>query len=108
MIKDKPPTGQPAELMVCHVKYIPIAGHKPKDFEKSWVDYDAMEIALRPVPSGPHLRALSRRIPTTMGSAVMSRESINITAANKTQIALDAMTSATGRRSVLTPAGVAE
>src|SRR5690606_20216201 len=43
-IKEKSPSGQPRELLVCRVKYIPIAGHKPKDFVDPWIDYDRIEI----------------------------------------------------------------
>jgi len=47
-----------------------------------------MEIALRPVPSANLYVPYSVTIPTTIGTAVMSAESINITASNRTEIAL--------------------
>lgn len=87
-IKEEKPTGQPKALKVCKVKYVPLAGHKPKDFAKPWVDYDAMEITLRPVPSANIYVPYTVTIPTTIGAAVMSAESINITSSDHTQIAL--------------------
>lgn len=87
-IKDKQPTGQPAELIVCRVKYIPIAGHKPKDFVRPWIDYDHIEIALRAIPSAGIYVPYRVTVPSTIGPAVMDAKSINITAANNTQIAL--------------------
>jgi hypothetical protein len=87
-IKEAKPSGQPQELKVCKVKYVPIAGHKPKEFAKPWVDYDGMEIALRPVPSANLFVPYSVTIPTTIGTAVMSAESVNITSSDNTEIAL--------------------
>lgn len=87
-LKDDKSGAAPKELKICKVKYVPLAGHKPKDFEKSWVDYDAMEIALRPVPSANLYVPYRVTIPTSLGAAVMSAESIRITSANNTEIAL--------------------
>ena len=87
-VTEKKQSGQPTQLVVCRVKYVPIAGHKPKDFENPWVSYGAIEIALRPIPSA-HLYVPYRvTIPTTLGPAVMTAETIEITAANKSVIAL--------------------
>jgi hypothetical protein len=87
-IKEDKPSGQPTLLKVCQVKYVPISGHKPKDFVKPWIDYDGIEVALRPVPAANALVPYRISIPTSIGSAVMSAESVNITASNNTQIAL--------------------
>jgi hypothetical protein len=87
-LKEEKPSGQPQELKICKVKYVPIAGYKPKDFAKPWVDYDGMEIALRPVPAANLFVPYSVTIPTTLGSAVMSAETVNITSSNNTVIAL--------------------
>jgi hypothetical protein len=87
-LKEEKPSGQPTQLKICQVKYVPISGHKPKDFVKPWVDYSGIEIALRPVPSANVFVPYRITIPTSLGSAVMSAESINITASNNTQIAL--------------------
>ena len=87
-VADKKPSGQPGQLVVCTVKYVPIAGHKPKDFENPWVDYGGIEIALRPVPSAHVYVPYRITISTSIGAAVMQAENINITDANKVQIAL--------------------
>ncbi len=80
--------GAAQKLVVCNVKYQPIAGHKPKDFQSPWVDYDHMEIAMRPVPSARTFVPYRVSISTTLGSAVMSAERVNITSSDNTQIAL--------------------
>lgn len=87
-IADKDPSGQPKVLIVCNVKYVPIAGHKPQDFENPWVDYDGIEIALRPVPSANLVVPYRVTVPTTIGAAVMVAENVNITTAAHVQIAL--------------------
>ena len=82
------PSGQPKQLHICQVKYDPVSGHKPKDFADPWVDYSAIEIALRPVPSAGIYVPYRVTIPTTLGAAVMVADRINITAPNNTVIAL--------------------
>ncbi|MFN0217715.1 MAG: DUF3108 domain-containing protein [Hyphomicrobium sp.] len=87
-IADKTPSGQPERLVVCRVKYVPIAGHKPKDFESPWVDYNSIEIALRPIPSANIFVPYRVTVPTTLGAAVMMAETVDITTAGHAQIAL--------------------
>lgn len=87
-IKEKQPSGQPPELVVCQVKYVPIAGHKPKDFVNPWIDYDHIEIALRAVPAAGIYVPYRVTVPSSIGPAVMMIDTINITAANNQQIAL--------------------
>lgn len=87
-IKEKHPSGQPPELVVCQVKYVPIAGHKPKDFVNPWIDYDHIEIALRALPTAGIYVPYRVTVPSTIGPAVMTIDTINITAANNQQIAL--------------------
>ncbi|MBS0249895.1 MAG: DUF3108 domain-containing protein [Proteobacteria bacterium] len=87
-VKDRNPSRQPKELVVCRVKYVPIAGHKPKDFERPWIDYNNIEIALRAVPKAGIYVPYRVTIPSPLGNAVMTADTINITAANNQQIAL--------------------
>lgn len=87
-LSEQRPSGQPAHLKVCTVKYVPVSGHKPKDFVDPWVAYDQIEIALRPVPAANVYVPYRVTIPTSIGAAVMQAETVNITAPNKTQIAL--------------------
>ncbi len=58
------------ELLVCHVKYVPIAGHKPKDFINPWIDYDHIEIALRAVPTAGVYVPYRITVPSTIGAAL--------------------------------------
>lgn len=85
---DKRPSGLPSQLIVCNVKYVPVAGHKPKDFTNPWVGYDKIEIALRPVPSANIFVPYRITVPTTIGSAIMSADKITITSADNAEIAL--------------------
>lgn len=87
-LKEAKPSGQPANLVVCQVKYVPISGYKPKDFVNPWVDYNAIEIAFRPIPSAGLFVPYRVTIPTSIGSAVMIAERVDITGADKAQIAL--------------------
>jgi hypothetical protein len=87
-IKEQRSSGQPAELVVCRVKYVPIAGYKPKDFVHPWIDYDNIEIALRAIPSAGIYVPYRVTVPSTVGPAVMAADTINITAADNQQIAL--------------------
>ncbi len=87
-ISERQASGQPKELVVCRVKYVPVAGHKPKDFTDPWIDYNNIEIALRPVPKVGIYVPYRVTIPSPIGSAVMTADTINITAANNQQIAL--------------------
>lgn len=87
-LEEKTPSGQPKDLVVCKVKYEPIAGHKPKDFVKPWVDYDGIEIALRPVPSANVYIPYNITVPTSLGAAVMSADRVDIAPEGKPVIAL--------------------
>lgn len=87
-LEEKTPSGQPKDLVVCKVKYQPIAGHKPKDFVNPWVDYDGIEIALRPVPSANVFIPYNITIPTSLGAAVMSADRVDIAPEGKPVIAL--------------------
>lgn len=86
-IAEGTPSGQPQRLVICRVKYKPIAGHEPKDFVNSWIDYNAIEIALRPVPSANVFVPYRITIPTTIGPAVMAAERVTITTPDQTEIA---------------------
>lgn len=87
-ISERRPSGQPRELVVCRVKYVPVAGHKPKDFINPWIDYDHIEIALRAVPTAGVYVPYRVTVPSTIGAGIMTLDTINITAANNQQIAL--------------------
>jgi hypothetical protein len=87
-ISERRPSGQPRELIVCRVKYVPIAGHKPKDFADPWIDYNNLEIALRAIPKAGIYVPYRVKVPSSVGTAIMTADTINITASNNQQIAL--------------------
>ncbi|HML30875.1 MAG TPA: DUF3108 domain-containing protein [Hyphomicrobium sp.] len=87
-LTERRPSGQPKELIVCHVKYVPIAGHRPKDFSDPWIDYNNIEFALRAVPKAGVYVPYRITIPSPIGNAVMTADTIKITASNNQQIAL--------------------
>ena len=103
-IKDKQPTGQPAELIVCRVKYVPIAGHKPNDFVHPWIDYDHIEIALTGNPERRHLRTLSRQ--STVNDWACGHGRAKHQHHCRKQHADCAEAGRPGRRSIPTPAGM--
>lgn len=86
-LQEKVPAGQSSELVVCKVKYQPIAGHKPKDFVNPWIDYNGIEISLRPVPAANVYVPYNITIPTSIGSAVMAAERVDISPEGKPAIA---------------------
>lgn len=87
-LKEDKPSGQPSELVVCKVKYQPLAGHKPKDFVNPWIDYGGIEITLRHIPAASVYVPYNITVPTSIGAAVMSAERIDIAPAGKPAIAL--------------------
>lgn len=87
-ITDKTPSGQPSQLTVCRIKYVPIAGHKPKDFANPWVDYGNIEIAFRSIPSAGVYVPYRIAIPTTLGTALMQAETVMIATPDDRRIAL--------------------
>lgn len=87
-LDEKSPSGQPAELVVCKVKYQPISGHKPKDFVNPWIDYSGIEIALRPIPAANVYVPYTVTVPTSIGAAVMSAQKVDIAPLGKPAIAL--------------------
>lgn len=87
-LEEAKPSGQPQELVVCKVKYAPLAGHKPKDFVNPWINYDAIEIALRPVPSASLYVPYRVTVPTSIGAAQMMAERVDIAPEGKPAIAL--------------------
>jgi hypothetical protein len=87
-IAEARPTGQPGFAFVCHVRYVPLAGYKPNNETKEMAANSGIEIALRPVPSANLVVPYQVTIPTTMGTAVLTAQRIEIQTQNKGQIAL--------------------
>ncbi len=66
-VSEQQPSGQPVIAHVCKVKYYPIAGHKVDTENSFMATTDAIEVALRPIPSANVLIPYQITIPTLVG-----------------------------------------
>ena len=87
-VTEQSPSGQPAVAYVCRVRYLPIAGHKIDSETKYMAANDAIEVALRPVPSANVLVPYQISVPTMAGSAVITAKRVEIISPGKPQIAM--------------------
>jgi uncharacterized protein DUF3108 len=87
-VSEQQPSGQPDVAYVCRVKYLPIAGHKADPETQFMATNDAIEVALRPVPSANMLVPYQISIPTLAGVASIVSKRIDIASPGKPQIAL--------------------
>ena len=87
-VNEQQPSGQPAMAHVCRVKYQPIAGHKAEIENSFMVTTDAIEVALRPVPTANVLIPYQITIPTLVGYATIVAKRIDIETPGQPQIAL--------------------
>lgn len=86
-IKEAQPSGEPAVVIVCGVRYIPVAGHKSNKTIQSLAASEGIEVALRPIPSANMLVPYEVKVPTFAGSAVLRAQRVEITTEMR-QIAL--------------------
>lgn len=84
---EKRPSGQPGMLTVCQMQYKPIAGYKRGPETEDLARTMKIEIALRPIPSANLMVPHEIKIPTLVGSAVLSLDRIEIITSNSDQIA---------------------
>jgi hypothetical protein len=87
-VNEQQPSGQPAIAHVCRVKYQPIAGHKVDTENSFMATTDAIEVALRPIPSANVLIPYQITIPTLVGYATLVSKRVEIETPGKPQIAL--------------------
>ncbi|HKD57038.1 MAG TPA: DUF3108 domain-containing protein [Hyphomicrobiaceae bacterium] len=87
-VTEQSPSGQPDVAYVCRVRYLPIAGHKIDSETKFMAANDAIEVALRPVPSANVFVPYQINIPTMAGSAVITAKRVEIITPGKPQIAM--------------------
>lgn len=80
--KDGPGGGQ-----VCHVRLIPISGHKPGEGAGSVIT-GKIEVVLRPVPKANILIPHRVTVPTIIGAAELMSEKVDITMPDRQRIAL--------------------
>jgi hypothetical protein len=82
------PSGQPEVGIVCSVRYVPIAGHKPHVKSSISPGDSGIEVAFRPIPSANLFVPYNITIPTLFGSAVLTAQRVDIVAPGMKQIAL--------------------
>jgi hypothetical protein len=87
-VAEQQPSGQPDIAYVCRVRYLPIAGHKVDSETTFMASSDAIEVALRPVPSANVFIPYQITIPTLVGSATIVSKRVEIVSPGKPQIAL--------------------
>ena len=87
-VTEQAPSGQPGVAHVCRVRYLPIAGHKIDGDTKFMAANDAIEVALRPVPSANVFVPYQISIPTLAGSATIVSKRVEIVSPGKPQIAM--------------------
>jgi hypothetical protein len=87
-VNEQQPSGQPDVAFVCRVRYLPIAGHKADPETRYMAGNDAIEVALRPVPSANMLVPYQINIPTLAGFASIVSKRVEIATPGKAQIAL--------------------
>jgi uncharacterized protein DUF3108 len=87
-VTEQAPSGQPGVAHVCRVRYLPIAGHKIDGDTKYMAANDAIEVALRPVPSANVFVPYQISIPTMAGSATIVSKRVEIVSPGKPQIAM--------------------
>ncbi len=87
-IKETKPSGQPVKAYVCHVKYVPVAGHKMNKETSAAVKAEGIEVAFRPIPEANVLVPYRITLPTPVGTAVLTAHKVDISAASNRQISL--------------------
>ena len=87
-INEMRPSGQPGVVIVCKVRYQPIAGYRPTADVKRMAESGDIEVALRPIPSANLFIPYEIRIPTAAGTVVLSSQTVDIVTDDRQQIAL--------------------
>jgi hypothetical protein len=77
----------PGADQLCHVRLIPISGHKKGGGADSVISGN-IEVVLRPVPKANILIPYRVTVPTIIGSAVLTSEQVDITMPDQQRIAL--------------------
>ena len=80
-----PSTGPNADQL-CHVRLVPISGHKPGEGTDRVIN-GQIEVVLRPVPKANILIPYRVTVPTIVGSAVLTSEKVDITMPDRQRIA---------------------
>jgi len=81
------PKGKAGADHVCHVKLVPVSGHKPGEGAGSVVNGD-IELVMRPVPTANVTIPYKVTVPTIVGTAELTSERVDITMPDQQRIAL--------------------
>ncbi len=87
-IDEMRPSGQPGSVIVCRVRYAPIAGYRPTSDIRRMAASNDILIALRPIPKANMFIPYEIRIPTSAGTVVLSSQTVDIVTTDSRQIAL--------------------
>jgi hypothetical protein len=80
------PSAGPGTDQLCHVRLVPISGHKPGEGTDKVIS-GQIEVVLRPVPKANILIPYRVTVPTIVGSAVLTSEKVDITMPDRQRIA---------------------
>jgi hypothetical protein len=80
------PQGRSGGDYVCHVRLVPISGHKPNEGAASVIKGE-IEVVLRPVPKANIVIPYRVTVPTIIGSAVLTSDKVEITMPDQQRIA---------------------
>lgn len=81
------PKGRAGTDHICHVKVVPISGHKPGSGAASVVKGN-IEVVLRPVPKANVIIPYKVTVPTVVGTAELTSHHVDITMPDQQRIAL--------------------
>jgi hypothetical protein len=81
------PKGRSGADFVCNVRLVPISGHKPGEGAASVLKGN-IELVLRPVPKANIVIPYRVTVPTTIGSATLTSDRVDITMPDQQRIAL--------------------
>jgi hypothetical protein len=87
-VPETKPSGQPVMGAVCNVRYVPVGGFKDNEDSRRMANQTGMKIAFRPVPSANLVVPYQIVVPTVAGTATVTLQRMDITAAGQKQIAL--------------------
>jgi hypothetical protein len=81
------PAGRAGADRLCHVRLVPISGHKPGKGSDSVISGN-IEVVLRPVAQANIVVPYRVTVPTIIGAAVLTSEQVDITMPDRQRIAL--------------------
>lgn len=77
-----------AQSVICSVRYKPLGGYQLNSQTRQLASATGIEISMLPVKGGALVVPQEVRIPTSVGSVVLTAQSVNVTEAGKRKVAL--------------------